>query len=141
MSFILPRVHNIADAPTGWWESRTATYIGRSEEYARDCGMAAPIWANPYRVPSNGNRAEVIAKYEAWLRRRLDYTPALMGVAALVFAVAGLPMALANRMSYGDALRREILALSGRNLYCHCKPKPCHGDVIVKVFAELAGLS
>jgi hypothetical protein len=50
-----------------------------------------------------------------------------------------------------DALRRfeeetraslwdQLHELSGHSLGCWCKPKPCHGDVLVKLFKERFGL-
>ena len=30
-------------------------------------------------------------------------------------------------------LMDDIMELDGKVLGCHCKPKPCHGDVIVKI--------
>src|SRR5882672_554567 len=35
--------------------------------------------------------------------------------------------------------RVELKALSGMRLGCHCSPKICHGDVLVKLFLELWG--
>ena len=35
------------------------------------------------------------------------------------------------------ALMSEILELDGKVLGCWCKPKSCHGDVIVKIINEL----
>jgi hypothetical protein len=35
------------------------------------------------------------------------------------------------------AWRVALKALSGKRLGCHCKPKACHGDVIIKLFLEL----
>lgn len=31
----------------------------------------------------------------------------------------------------------ELASLEGKILGCFCKPKPCHGDVILEVFNEL----
>jgi len=37
--------------------------------------------------------------------------------------------------------RPDLLAalpeLAGKRLGCHCKPEPCHGDVLVKLLREL----
>lgn len=35
--------------------------------------------------------------------------------------------------------RVELKALSGKRLGCHCAPRPCHGDVLVKLFLEFWG--
>jgi hypothetical protein len=39
-------------------------YIGRAVARKR---LKASRWANPYKVPQDGTRAEVIALYRAWL--------------------------------------------------------------------------
>lgn len=74
-------------------------YIGRPSE-----------WGNPFVIGRDGTRAEVIAKYEAWMRRRLTREPGL-----------------------ADAVR----ALRGKRLGCWCAPKPCHGDVPLRLAEEL----
>ena len=33
----------------------------------------------------------------------------------------------------------QLPELSGRNLVCFCKPKPCHGDVLVELVSALCG--
>ncbi len=33
--------------------------------------------------------------------------------------------------------RASIKALHGKTLACWCAPKPCHGDVLAKIAAEL----
>lgn len=38
-----------------------------------------------------------------------------------------------------DKLLAKLEDLSGYALGCYCKPKPCHGDVIVKVWKERFG--
>lgn len=38
-----------------------------------------------------------------------------------------------DKMERGDNLMYKVLAnLSGKTLGCWCKPKPCHGDIIVE---------
>jgi hypothetical protein len=39
--------------------------------------LPASRWANPYRIGRDGTRAEVIARYEAWLSGRPDLMEAL----------------------------------------------------------------
>lgn len=63
-------------------------------------------WGNPFEIGKDGTRAEVIKKYETWLRNN----PALLS---------------------------KILELDGKVLGCWCHPKPCHGDVIVKLINEI----
>ncbi len=37
-----------------------------------------------------------------------------------------------NRIRNDPGFKESILALKGKRLGCHCKPKPCHGDIIVE---------
>lgn len=63
-------------------------------------------WGNPFIIGHDGTREEVVAKYEAWIRKQ----PALMAAA-----------------------RRE---LRGKDLACWCSPLVCHGDVLLKIANE-----
>jgi len=38
----------------------------------------------------------------------------------------------ANRLATDNEFLRRILELKGKRLGCFCKPRPCHGDVIVQ---------
>ncbi|PCR16422.1 hypothetical protein CQA65_30160, partial [Klebsiella pneumoniae] len=40
---------------------------------------------------------------------------------------------LYRRLINGDITEDELLELDGKVLGCWCKPRPCHGDVYVKV--------
>ncbi len=60
-------------------------------------------WGNPFKIGRDGNREEVIEKYRAWLRDQ----PELQARA-----------------------HRE---LRGKILGCWCKPKSCHGDVLMEI--------
>jgi hypothetical protein len=40
-----------------------------------------------------------------------------------------------------DTLMCDIMTLEGKVLGCHCKPKPCHGDVIVDVIEAKGNLT
>lgn len=62
---------------------------------------------NPFRLGRDGTREEVIAKFEEYARNNK----------AILALIKGLK-------------RDDILG-------CFCKPKPCHGDVIVKLWHEL----
>ena len=63
----------------------------------------ATQWGNPFVIGRDGDRAEVIAKYRAWLWR-----------------------------AFGDGHigLDELAALDGKRLACWCAPEPCHGDVL-----------
>lgn len=60
-------------------------------------------WGNPFVVGKDGTRAEVIQKYKDYIRSRFDLV--------------------------ADAQRE----LKGAVLMCYCKPKACHGDVLVEL--------
>ena len=42
-----------------------------------------------------------------------------------------------ERLRSSSVLMRSIIELRGKTLGCSCKPLPCHGDVLVKVFKEI----
>lgn len=88
----MPRVWNThdEDLPDGCVE------IGRPTQ-----------WGNPYITGRDGNREQVIAKFEWYLR----HNPELV-----------------------ERAKRE---LRGRDLVCYCKPLPCHGDVLLRIANEV----
>ena len=63
------------------------------------------VWGNPYVIGQDGTREEVIEKYKHYLWE----------------------MITSKRISL-DQLKN----LKGKRLGCFCKPKACHGDIIVK---------
>lgn len=82
-------------------------YIGRDNAAY---GLQRSQWANNYRIGRDGDRDEVIEKYECDIRQRTS-----------VARGCWLP---------------QLLALEGYRLGCWCAPKPCHGDVLVKLIQE-----
>lgn len=62
------------------------------------------IWGNPYRIGLDGTRKEVIQKYRIWFLKQIEE----------------------------KAFHKKTLELKDKILGCHCKPKDCHGDVIVE---------
>ena len=68
-------------------------------------------WGNPFEIGKDGTREEVIKKFEADFRKRLGDNPQLI---------------------------TDLLLLNGKILGCYCAPKPCHGDVLVKLIAEFS---
>ncbi|MDE0334485.1 MAG: DUF4326 domain-containing protein [Defluviicoccus sp.] len=62
-------------------------------------------WGNPYRIGEHGNRETVIALYRTWLW---------------------------NAIREGKVDLRELAALDGMWLACHCDPLPCHGHVLAR---------
>lgn len=74
------------------------------------------VWGNPYshllvskaefHVPT---REIAIAMYEQYIRQRLHQEPDLY---------------------------LQLLELKGKTLGCFCKPKACHGDILIKLIEE-----
>lgn len=59
------------------------------------------IWGNPFVIGKDGNRRDVIAKYEAWLRNRpdlMEQLPRLRGRTLVCFC--------APAACHGDVLKR-----------------------------------
>lgn len=67
-------------------------------------------FGNPWRVLGEDSRAHAIERYEAYIRAGIARDP---------------------------KGREAIKALYGKTLGCWCAPKPCHGDVLLKIAAEL----
>ena len=62
---------------------------------------------NPFVIGRDGTREEVIDKYSLWLFDQLEYENS--------------PITL-----------HKLADLNGKVLGCFCKPKECHGDVLVR---------
>lgn len=88
-----------------------AVYCGR-RRHVISALNATSIYANPYMVGRDGSRAAVLVEYEKLWRSRLG-----------------------GREQ--DIWFKRLRVLAGKRLGCWCKPKPCHGDVLVKLFREL----
>lgn len=88
--------------------SNYGVYIGRGR--CPKTGESNAL-GNPFVIGKDGNRREVIEKYEhEYLRPRIEKD---------------------------KVFREKIKNLHGKVLGCWCYPLPCHGDVLVKVAAEL----
>lgn len=66
-------------------------------------------WGNPFIVGVHGNLPQVIKRYEENVRAEIQ------------------------------AGTMDLTPLIGKRLACSCKPKPCHGDVLVKLIKEIYG--
>ena len=105
---IRPRYNNLND----WCNDQNNVYIGRKGVLILDKKRYPEkdsIWANPYKINKNNDRADVINKYEIYIREKLE----------------------------DDYYKEELLKLRGKNLGCWCKPESCHGDVLIKLIEEL----
>ena len=80
-------------------------YIGRAVRFVAGC--TASKWANPFMVGKDGDRAQVLAKFRAYLLARPD-------------------------------LLADLPELTGKTLFCWCKPDACHGDVLAELAEEAA---
>lgn len=117
------RVINIRDVeaqagPSGNWYfgpergivmPENMVYIGRPGR-----GMPGP-WGNPIPLTDESQRADVLVKYMGWLE-------------AVLLTDLGVE---------GQPFHAALRGLIGKTLVCFCKPKACHGDVLVLVATAL----
>jgi hypothetical protein len=82
-----------------------AKKVGRHQDGAVYIGRPS-IWGNPFVIGEDGDRDEVIQKYEELMR--------------------GSPRMMAE-------VKRD---LRGKDLICWCHPSPCHGDVLLRIANE-----
>ena len=61
-------------------------------------------WGNPFKLGDGVSRDEVIQKYRRYLWEQIKA---------------------------GVITKQDLIELDGKRLGCFCKPKSCHGDVIV----------
>ena len=85
-------------------------YIGRGSR-----------WGNPFRMPADGTREQVIEKYEAWLNGVIDVT---------------IDKCKAAKVPTNSPTMEEIMKLKGKKLGCFCAPLPCHGEVFIRMIEE-----
>ena len=62
------------------------------------------LLGNVYEIGKDGDRDEVCEKYKRDFYKKLK----------------------------NERFKRQVLALKGKKLACYCKPKRCHGDIIVE---------
>lgn len=77
----------------------------KKEKYDVYIGRPGPF-GNPFVIGKDGDRDEVIDKYEQYVRDN----PALM--------------------------KKIALEIPGKTLGCWCVPKRCHGEVLIKIAGE-----
>lgn len=100
--------HNLEE----WVSDLNNVYIGRQvvvfinkEKFPK---QASP-WANPFRIGKDGDRDEVLTKYEEMIR---------------------------NKLNTDESLVHDLLQLKDKNLGCWCKPERCHGDILLQLIEE-----
>lgn len=65
-------------------------------------------WGNPFVIGDDGlTREQVLKKYKEWILQQPQLS------------------------------KNELWMLKGKTLGCWCKPKPCHGDILVELIKEL----
>jgi hypothetical protein len=109
VSNIRPKYSNLKE----WMQDPNNVYIGRAGVFFID-GVRYPptqsIFANPYKIDKNCaediGRDDAIIKYKNWITQKIQSDP---------------------------KIKSELLALKGKTLGCWCKPKKCHGDVILEL--------
>nr|WP_233163976.1 DUF4326 domain-containing protein [Chromobacterium sp. ASV23] len=75
----------------------------KGDYYDAYIGRGTP-WGNPFPIRENGDdRNEVIEKYRTYFNEKI---------------------------TNDEDFRKGIKSLKGKVLGCHCKPLPCHGDII-----------
>ena len=86
-------------------------------------GRPSPInkwgYGNPFEIDRDGDRDEVIDKYEKWLRTGENF---------------GACGATEERRQW---ILSHLADLRGKTLGCFCYPLNCHGDVLAKLVSEL----
>ena len=107
VQYIRPMYANLKE----WMDDKNNIYIGRKGIVFID-GERFPkhdsVWANPFKISENDNRENAIAKYEQYIRKKIE-----------------------KENLYG-----ELKKLKGKILGCWCKPEKCHGDVLLKLLNE-----
>jgi hypothetical protein len=81
--------------------------VDKNESYDIYIGRGSD-WGNPYAIGIDGDRDEVIRKYQYDFERGF----------------------LKNN-------KEQLLKLRGKTLGCHCKPAACHGDVLANYLNSL----
>lgn len=97
-------VINIKDAPDGWQADQRYVYIGRPGS-----GLGGPF-GNPFRIGPDGDRLEVLARFDLWLRGRIVADP---------------------------EFAEKVKQLHNKVLVCFCYPKKCHGEILEHVAKSL----
>jgi len=85
------------------------------EKYTHYIGRGSRF-GNPFMIGKDGNREEVILLYEEYIRKLIEEKIEGKNNPKLPNAIYDLPE---------DAI-----------LGCYCKPKNCHGDIIIKIWKE-----
>jgi len=80
------------------------------------------IFGNPFIVDKNGDREIVLRKHQCWL---YDW---------IIFEEEIQIGRFNNRVVF-----ENLFQLKNKIIACWCKPKPCHGDILVKLVHKFYG--
>ena len=94
-----------------WFDDENNIYIGRNAGKYTQRGVQESKWANPFIC--------------------LDWD-----VAKAEWAVEDLMRCYEKYVRKNPMLMNSLHELEGKKLGCWCKPGPCHGDVLLKIFHE-----
>lgn len=98
----------IIDAMTGKYVPRPTRVVNLHKETCEVLIDRSSIYGNPYKIGPDGTRSEVIERYRHWIQ-------------------------LPDQKRLLKTARRE---LKGKVLGCWCKPRACHGDVLIELIEE-----
>jgi len=115
VKFIRPKYDNLQE----WVKDSKNVYIGRAgvvfienpktgikERFPKQGSQ----FSNPFKIGRDGNRFEVLKKYEEMVIIKL---------------------------SHDATFAKNLETLYGKNLGCWCHPEPCHGDVLLKIINDI----
>ena len=94
-----------------WFDGENNIYIGRNAGKYTQRGVQESKWTNPFIC--------------------LDWD-----VAKAEWAVEDLMRSYEKYVRKNPMLMNSLHELEGKKLGCWCKPGPCHGDVLLKIFHE-----
>lgn len=83
---------------------KTVVVNKRTEAFDVYIGRGS-IFGNPFPIGKHRTREQAIQAYRTYFYKLIEDSP---------------------------HFKAQILRLKGKRLGCYCKPKPCHGDVIVE---------
>ena len=98
----------VGNGRTDGWVGDNKIYIGRS------CyGLEGSLLANPFPISNRIDRTTSIKLYSSWLVKQ----------------------AIENTAAWREVLRIAQMVREDQDieLMCWCKPKACHGDILVSV--------
>jgi len=104
VQYIRPKHANLAE----WINDDLSSnlYIGRGGVVFINKQRYPPSsskWCNPYKIGRDGNRDQILAKYETFICQKLKTN------------------------------EYNLAELHGKTLGCWCHPLPCHGDILCKL--------